>query len=102
MTGKTLTLLQTPRIAEQEFRTLKWGNFDQTFLKVCAVEAAEASSPSADGEIFYTAFLFVNFFFAPPVCKEKVAMGFEHVKTLIAFFPKTAKNLLKAYRVLAV
>jgi len=40
------------------------------------VETAQASSPSAEGEIPQTAFLFVNFFFAPPTRKEKVAMAF--------------------------
>ena len=49
-------------------------SFGRAFSKARAVEAAEASSPSADGEISYTAFLFVNFFFAPPISKEKVAM----------------------------
>ena len=33
-------------------------------------------SPSAEGEILFTAFLFVNFFFARPSCKEKVANAF--------------------------
>jgi len=51
------------------------------------VEAAEASSPSAEGEIPLAAFLFVNFFFAPPISKEKVAEDAENVKSTIAFFP---------------
>ena len=62
----------TPRLAK-EYRIFPKGEgFDQTFSKVCAVEAAEASSPSAEGEIPSSAFLFVNFFFAPFSCKEKV------------------------------
>jgi len=39
------------------------------------VEAAEASSPFAEGETLFSAFLFDNFFFAPSACKEKVAKG---------------------------
>jgi hypothetical protein len=35
-------------------------------------EGATPLSPSAEGEIPLTAFLFVNFFFAPFSCKEKV------------------------------
>jgi len=46
------------------------------FSKACAVEAAEASSPSAEGETFPSAFLFDSFFFAPPSCKEKAAKEF--------------------------
>jgi hypothetical protein len=40
-------------------------SFGQAFSKACAVEAAEASSPSAEGEISFSAFLLVNFFFSP-------------------------------------
>jgi hypothetical protein len=35
-------------------------SFGQAFSKACAVEAAEASSPSAEGEIPYTAFSFAR------------------------------------------
>ena len=52
-------------------------SFGQAFLKACAVEAAKASSPSAEGEKLMSAFLFENFFFAPSVCKEKVAKEFQ-------------------------
>ena len=52
------------------------GGFDQAFSKACAVEAAEASSPSAEGETTKTAFLFDSFFFAPRVAKEKAAKSF--------------------------
>ena len=51
-------------------------SFGQAFSKACAVEGAEPSSPSAEGEIPYTAFSFGNFSFAPMVSKEKVAMSF--------------------------
>ena len=37
------------------------------------MEAAEASSRSAERETPLSAFLFANFFFAPSSCKEKVA-----------------------------
>ena len=40
------------------------------------MEAAEASSSSAEDEIPHMAFLFVNFFFAPTSRKEKVAKEF--------------------------
>ena len=40
------------------------------------MEAAEASSRSAEREITFAAFLFANFFFAPSSRKEKVAMEF--------------------------
>ena len=52
-------------------------SFGQAFLKACAVEGAEPSSPSAEGEISYTAFLFASFFFAPTVAKEKAAKEFQ-------------------------
>ena len=51
-------------------------SFDQTFSKVCAVEAAEASSRSAEREITLTAFYFANFSFAPAVSKEKWGIKF--------------------------
>ena len=46
-------------------------SFGQAFSKACAVEAAEASSRSAEREILFSAFLFTNFFFAPQVSKKK-------------------------------
>ena len=61
------------------------------------MEAAEASSPSAEGEILLSAFLFVNFFFAPPISKEKVAKEAENVGVTIAFFPKIAKRILPLF-----
>ena len=67
-------------------------NFGPPFLKGGAVEAAQASSPSAEGETPKAAFLFVNFFFAPPISKEKVAMEAEDVRATIAFFPRIAKR----------
>ncbi|MBE6628418.1 MAG: hypothetical protein E7629_05785 [Ruminococcaceae bacterium] len=52
-------------------------NFDQTFLKVCAVEAAEASSTPAGVEMSFLAFFFLlTFSFAPIWSKEKVANNF--------------------------
>jgi len=47
------------------------GSFRPPFSKGGAVEGAEPSSPSAEGEML-SAFLFDNFFFAPHTCKEKV------------------------------
>ena len=46
------------------------------------MEAAEASSPSAEGEIPLVAFLFDSFFFAPTSCKEKAANKFMHFDEL--------------------
>ena len=46
-------------------------SFRPPFSKGGAVEAAEASSPSADGETPLSAFSFVSFSFAPAVSKEK-------------------------------
>jgi len=46
-------------------------SFGQAFSKACAVEAAEASSPSAEGEIPFTAFSFASFSLAPTSCKRK-------------------------------
>ena len=40
------------------------------------MEAAEASSRSAEREITLTAFLFANFFFAPAVPKRKWGIKF--------------------------
>jgi hypothetical protein len=49
------------------------------------VEAAEASSPSAEGETPYTAFLFASFFFAPTVAKEKAAREFMRFNKLLLY-----------------
>jgi len=47
--------------------------FGQAFSKACAVEAAQASSPSAEGEMSPSAFSFASFSLAPPSCKRKAA-----------------------------
>ena len=60
-------------------------SFGQAFSKACAVEAAEASSRSAERDTPLSAFLFANFFFAPSSCKEKVANAFVHCYKLCAF-----------------
>jgi hypothetical protein len=59
--------------------------FGQAFSKACAVEAAEASSPSADGEISSSAFSFYSFSFAPAICKRKTAKEFAQSNKLYAF-----------------
>ena len=65
------------QLADKVIRTVKIDkSFGQAFSKACAVKGAEPLSPSAEGEIFLLAFLFDNFFFAPPACKEKVAKKF--------------------------
>jgi len=51
-------------------------SFDQTFSKVCAVEAAEASSPSAEGEIPLSALLFCELFSCAYIAKRKAANNF--------------------------
>ncbi|MBO5294360.1 MAG: hypothetical protein J6B71_03850 [Clostridia bacterium] len=48
-------------------------SFGQAFSKACAVEAAKASSLSAESEIPLTAFSFDSFSLAPPSCKRKAA-----------------------------
>jgi hypothetical protein len=55
------------------------------FSKGGAVEAAEASSRSAEREITFAAFLFANFFFAPLVSKKKWRMKFVHCYKLYTF-----------------
>ena len=60
-------------------------SFGQAFSKACAVEAAEASSRSAEREILFSAFLFANFFFAPQVSKKKWVIGFVHDQKLCSF-----------------
>jgi len=54
-------------------------SFGQAFSKACAVEVAQTSSPSAEGEISTLAFLFVSFFFAPLFCKEKATKKFYNI-----------------------
>ena len=49
------------------------------------MEAAEASSRSAEREITFAAFLFANFFFAPLVSKKKWRMKFVHCYKLYTF-----------------
>jgi hypothetical protein len=60
-------------------------SFGQAFSKACAVEGAEPSSSSAEGEISYTAFLFASFFFAPTVAKEKATKAFVLFDKLLFF-----------------
>ena len=56
--GESLT---PPELADKGVRTVKMTkSFRPPFSKGGAVEAAEASSPSAEGEIPLVAFLFVN------------------------------------------
>ena len=45
-------------------------SFGQAFSKACAVEGAEPSSPSADGETPQTAFSLLNYASARPVDDE--------------------------------
>ncbi|MBE6628181.1 MAG: hypothetical protein E7629_04570 [Ruminococcaceae bacterium] len=57
--------MKSRKEAEKGMSTVKTAKgFDQTFSKVCAVEAAEASSPVATGEIPRTAFSLLTFFCA--------------------------------------
>ena len=49
------------------------------------MEGAEPSSPSAEGEIPRSAFLFASFFFAPTVAKEKAAKVFVQSDKLYVF-----------------
>ena len=59
-------------------------SFDQTFSKVCAVEAAKASSRSAEREILPIGVFFLRTFsFAPTRSKEKVAKEFVYSNTLL-------------------
>ena len=51
-------------------------SFGQAFPKACAVEAAEASSRSAEREIPLSAFSFGSFSLAPPNAKRKAAKEF--------------------------
>ena len=68
------------------------------FSKACAVEAAEASSRSAERETPLSAFLFANFFFAPSSCKEKVANAFVYCYKLCAFGLLANKGLEGFFR----
>jgi hypothetical protein len=72
--------------ADKGIRTLKRRkSFRPPFSKGGAVEAAEASSRSAEREITFAAFLFANFFFAPLVSKKKWRMKFVHCYKLYTF-----------------
>ena len=46
------------------------------FQKLAQVEAADASSPSAEGETPFRRFFLLSFFFAPLVAKEKAGIRF--------------------------
>ncbi len=50
--------------------------FRPPFSKGGAVEAAEASSPVATGEISFSAFSFASFSLAPTPCKRKATKAF--------------------------
>ena len=64
-------------LADKGIRTLKTSkSFRPPFSKGGAVEAAEASSPSAEGETPFTAFSFASFSLAPTFCKRKATMAF--------------------------
>ena len=78
----------------KELRRLLMKSFDQAFSKACAVEAAKASSSSAENEIPLTVFSFVSFFLAPPFCKRKAAMGVLFFKTVIPY----AFSAIRGYR----
>jgi len=58
-------------IAVHKFAQPSDESFGQAFSNACAVEAAEASSPSAEGETFLSAFSFASFSLAPSTCKRK-------------------------------
>jgi hypothetical protein len=74
------------QIADKDIRTvILTKSFGRAFSKARAVEAAEASSPSAEGETPYTAFLFASFFFAPTVAKEKAAKEFVRFNKLLFY-----------------
>ena len=55
-------------------------SFDQTFSKVCEVEGAEPSSPSAEGEISLGISLLQAFLFVPLVSKRKATKEFVQLK----------------------
>ena len=70
-------VLEPPQLADKGISTAKTPeSFDQTFPKVCAVEAAEASSPSAEGEISLSALLFCELFSCACIAKRKAANSF--------------------------
>jgi len=69
-------------------QTKRGESFRPPFSKGGAVEGAEPSSPSAEGEILLSAFFFLRAFsFAPIWSKEKAAMDSENVRGTMAFFP---------------
>ncbi len=51
-------------------------SFDQTFPKVSAVEVAETSSPSAEGETPFAALFFCKLFFCAYMVKRKATNRF--------------------------
>jgi hypothetical protein len=60
------------QLADKGISTVKLPkSFGRAFSKARAVEGAEPSSPSAEGEISYTAFSFASFSLAPTSCKRK-------------------------------
>ena len=72
-----LPLHKGAQLADKGISTVKMTkSFDQTFSKVCAVEAAEASSPSAEGEIPLSALLFCELFSCAYIAKRKAANNF--------------------------
>ena len=74
MQRRTHTIINI-ELADKGVCTVKMTkSFRPPFSKGGAVEAAEASSPSAEGEI--------SFFFAPTSCKEKAANKFMHFDEL--------------------
>ena len=70
-------VLELPQLADKGISTAKTTeSFDQTFPKVCAEEAAEASSPSAEGETLPSALLFCELFSCAYIAKRKAANSF--------------------------
>ena len=66
-------------------------SFRPPFSKGGAVEDAESSSPSADGEILYRRFLFAKLFLCAYMVKEKAAKGcalFGAMSLLFAIYGK--------------
>ena len=60
-------------------------SFGQAFSKACAVEAAEASSRSAEREISLSALLFCELFSCAYIAKRKAAGEFVHCYKLYTF-----------------
>jgi len=77
LSQKLSTDVSSDQLADKGISTVKMPkSFDQTFSKVCAVEAAEASSPSAEGEIPLSALLFCELFSCAYIAKRKAANNF--------------------------